>query len=312
MAVAPTLRKRFLAYFDSRKGVWERVRTSDDGSRLKSEFRFPSLRVAALEKLDSFGVSGMSSSAVVVVESESGRVLGERAARDPRPIASITKLLTALVVLEAGPVWDEIITVRQQDDRPGAKLRVRTGDRLSVRDAFAAMLIGSANNAAVMVARSSGLSAADFVARMNGLANEIGLTAAHFVEPIGLDPRNVASAYDVALLTRAAFSHDDIADMVRRKEYVFSTRTTKRTHRIRTTNALLDRYDGTLEGKTGYLDESGYCLTVRQSRERNGPGVIVVVLGSPRSDARFRDAERLLQAAELMESREADERGIEN
>ncbi len=240
----------------------------------------------------------ITAKSAAVVDGETGALLGEKDKDRVTPIASLTKLMTALVFLDTSPAWQEEITMENTDNRPGGTLFVRAGERLTFYDLFMTMLVGSANNAAVALTRASGGSIPEFVERMNARAERMGLSATHFVEPTGLDEGNVSTALDLVRLAWHAFATPSLRDAVTAKEYVFATLNTGMRHRVKTTNELLlSATDGyTLIGaKTGYTHEAGYTFLVEA--ERNGHRVIVAVLGAPQEEDRFRDADTLIRWA---------------
>jgi D-alanyl-D-alanine carboxypeptidase len=234
--------------------------------------------------------------AAAVVDWETGTTLFEKNADAPMPIASITKLMTALVVLSTVPDWDKDVLVLGSDHRPGGIPYVAPGERIAVRDLFNLSLIASANNATVALARSTGLTPEEFVARMNVMASAIGMRNARFADPTGLDPGNVASARDVAALIKKSLSSPEIRDALRMPTYAFTART-GRYHAVRSTDYLLWSFLNRppyafLGGKTGFIDEAGYCFG---AAAQNGDGkAVAVVLGAPTKGDRFREVKGLL------------------
>jgi D-alanyl-D-alanine endopeptidase (penicillin-binding protein 7) len=243
---------------------------------------------------DSFGVK-LTAPSAALVDTRSGEVLFSQGHERIVPIASITKLATALVLLEAGPAWDAPLTMQPSDDGFEGIPYLKPGDTLTVRQAFMTMLVGSANNAALALARATGLSREQFAARMDAKARELGLTHSRFVDPTGYGPGNVSTVLDVARLAHAALRRDEIREAVTLKEYRFRTAAGQE-RVVPATNLLLGSFlnEGdyrVIGGKTGYTEEAGYTLVMRA---RKGDGdVIGVVLGSPTSDDRFHDLKAL-------------------
>lgn len=204
-----------------------------------------------------------------------------------RPIASITKLMAALVFLDTKPNGAQVVTYEARDDAEGSKLTVRPGETMTVGDLFQTMLVGSANNATKTLVRVSGLSPGAFVERMNAKALALEMRFTRFTEPTGLDPGNVATPGDIAKLVHTAVSEPVIQKALTRSEYVFTTKNTGRQHTIKNTNKLL----GTLPivgGKTGYIDEAGYGLAV-EIAGTNGANAVVMTLHAPSLRARDED-----------------------
>jgi len=235
--------------------------------------------------------------AAIAVDAKTGVALYEKNADEPLAIASITKLMSALVVLERRPDWEQVVEVKATDERSGGFAYLAPGEKVTVRDLFNMSLVASANGATVTLARSTGLTEEEFVARMNALAKERGMSSATFVDPTGLDEKNQASARDVAALLRAALSRPEIGDAVKRSEYRF-TAETGRLHAVRSTDELLgsfldkDPYKF-LGGKTGYIAEAGYCFGAG-AQNKEGNGVYAVALGTPSKEQRFREVKALL------------------
>jgi D-alanyl-D-alanine endopeptidase (penicillin-binding protein 7) len=199
--------------------------------------------------------------------------------------------MTAAVVLDCGVPMDRRQTIGKDDEVGGARLRVATGTTLAVRQLFDAALVGSANNAASALARSTGLAPADFVAAMNARAAAMGLTATHYVDPTGIETGNVSTAADIAKMARELFNIQDI------KRATTTGRVTLTAagviHSFNSTNGLLtDPNNGlyVLGGKTGYLEESMWNFAVKM-HDGQHPPLVVVVLGSSTQKTSFKDAE---------------------
>ncbi len=235
--------------------------------------------------------------AVTVVDWETGITMLESGADSPRSVASITKLMTALVAVQAKPDWNAAVEIQGTDLRAGAVSQLSPGDRLPLRDVLAAMLIGSSNEAAVAVSRSSGYSPEDFIAQMNETATRLGMGGAMFLEPTGLNSGNVASARDVAVLARAALSQEMISSILLKSNQVLVTEDGIE-RKIRSTDELLGSFLDRppyrfLGGKTGYLVEAGYCFAAA-SENADGHKVIAVALGAPTKEARFSDVKAMI------------------
>jgi len=239
----------------------------------------------------------ISARSAVVVDLGSGKELFAKGAGTPQPIASITKLLTALTVLESEPDWEGLVTIGGDDVRSGNIPYVIPGEVFRLRDLFDLSLVASANTATVALAGSTGLSPAEFADRMNDLADRIGMTDSYFDEPTGLSPENVASARDVAKLLRRALESPEITRALLRPELSLRAVTGLR-HRVWSTDDLLHSFLNAppyefLGGKTGYLNEAGYCFGAG-ARDAQGHGVIAVVLDSESREARFKEVKELI------------------
>ncbi len=211
------------------------------------------------------------------------------------PIASLTKLMTALVFLDHNPGWQSAVTIQRSDAAVPANLPVAPGDRIMVKDLFYAMIVGSRNNAAKALARSTGLPRDLFITKMNERARGLGMAQTRFVDETGLDPRNQSTAEDIAKLAQAAFAHPDVARAAQTKRYVAHPVGSSRTLSFGTTNKLLESDLAVIGGKTGYNHEAGYTFAMQVDEgERR---MIIILLGSPSSEIRFAAAELLARRA---------------
>jgi len=239
-----------------------------------------------------------------VYDQTTNTILGDKNSQQHRSIASLTKLMTAAVYLDTKPDLRKTIVTYRSTDRTGYDyLRVRLGDTMTARDLFYAMLVGSANNAATALVRSTGLSQADFVAKMNTKAATWGLTDSKFVDVTGLDPGNVATADDISRLAAQAFhEYEPIRYVTTRSSYGFTTINTKQPHYIKSTDKLLTsttipdplKITG---GKTGYIDEAGYTYVLRLQQRQTGAQFIITLLGSPTTTVRWQEAVKLMNWA---------------
>jgi len=239
----------------------------------------------------------IKAASAAVVDWDSGVWLFEKDPDTTRPIASLTKLVTVLTALDQDLDWDQRLEIIKADIRSGSGEYLFIGETATVRDLFNLSLIASSNEAAAALARSTGLSEPEFVAKMNLKARELGLVAGHFVEPTGLDPADSASARDVALLVKAAVGVPIIAETVVKKEYVYQPREGVQ-RRARSTNLLLDSFISKppfsfLGGKTGYLEEAGYCFGAAAA-DGEGHRVVAVVLGADTKEERFEAVKKLV------------------
>jgi D-alanyl-D-alanine carboxypeptidase len=211
-----------------------------------------------------------------------------------RPMASITKLMTAIVFLENQKIWDKKIKISQDDKKNGGKVVLEPGEELGLRDLFNVALVGSVNSAAYELARVTDLPYDDFIKRMNSKAREIGMKDANFVEPTGLDAGNKATAMDIAKLTKYALSQSEIKDALLMSDYTFKTVNGTR-HTIKNTNKLLKSYLNIIGGKTGYTEEAGFCLANMVRGPESEKDIVVVILGAKSEEERFQQNKFLSQ-----------------
>jgi D-alanyl-D-alanine endopeptidase (penicillin-binding protein 7) len=228
----------------------------------------------------------------IVLDPQTGEVLYEKNSSSTVPIASLTKLMTAMVFLEQNPDLTRAAEVTRIELTGGGHTRLRNREHVVLGDLLHMSLMCSDNVATRVLARESGLSSDEFVARMNQKASELGLGDARFVEVTGLDERNVATAADVARLLKAAADIELFRQISTTRSYEFWS--DRGLHRVANTDRLLyNRNLQILGGKTGFINEAGYCLATWIRTE--GRDMIAVVLGAPTNATRFADAVRLVQ-----------------
>lgn len=243
----------------------------------------------------SMGVVTNAQSAIVV-DRASKEVLFEKNVSEPRAIGSITKLMTAYVFLQGQPDIDAPATITEEDIRYGAEIHLGIGETVTARDLLKASLVGSDNSSTAALARLSGLSMGDFIARMNETAAEFGMQATTFDDVTGLSSKNVSVVTDLAIMFDWIFEDETIREITQQPS-VTITGSSGRMYLVKSTDELLGTfvdqppYD-IIGGKTGYLPEAGYCLGTIFSREGAGE-IIVVVLGSETKEGRFQDVKSL-------------------
>jgi D-alanyl-D-alanine carboxypeptidase (penicillin-binding protein 5/6) len=231
----------------------------------------------------------VSAASVVLVDLDSGEVLFDRAGRRRRPIASTTKVMTALLVLESATPVDEVIASERAVSAEGAELGLEQGERIPVRELLFALLLQSANDAAVALAEHVGGSVDAFVERMNQRALRLGLADTRFASPNGLDDSGYSTAVDLAAITVEALRSPTFAETVGARFRTIPAPDGP-ARRIQNRNALLWLYPGAVGVKTGYTAAAGFCLVA--AAERDGLRLGAVVLGSPTEP--FSDAAALL------------------
>jgi D-alanyl-D-alanine carboxypeptidase (penicillin-binding protein 5/6) len=226
--------------------------------------------------------------AYLVVNAATGEVLLRHHAAERTPIASITKLMTALVTLEHARL-DDVVTVGAAPATVGeSSIDLQPGERLTVRDLLKAALIQSANDSAVALAQYVGGSVPAFVRLMNERARQLGLRDTHFVRPDGLDARgHYSSARDVTRLAQIVMHRPEVRAIVREREDTIAGG-----RRLHTWNDLLGRFHGLIGVKTGHTSGAGWC-EVAAARGR-GLTIYATILGSRTREWRNRDLTTLL------------------
>lgn len=247
--------------------------------------------------LENVGVK-ITADKYLVLDVDSGKVLMEQNSNIRQPIASITKMMTALVILDQAPDWDFRVTLLKADETVGAKPHIYRGETVSFLDLWKAGLISSDNNSIMAMVRSLGLDKDEFVDLMNNKAEELEMFNTTFDDPTGLSEKNLSTATDVARLIYYALQKEEIRQTVIEDVYSFSILNNTKIRNIETTDILINSFLNSEEygynlvgGKTGYLTEAGYCLSVEI--EKNGHSVIFVVLNSEDINARFQDTKVL-------------------
>ncbi len=226
----------------------------------------------------------LSAESFLLYDMGSDRTIFAHNSATARAPASLTKLMTALLVLEHADL-DDVVTVEAQDMAEGATMGLRVGDVVSVQDLLWGLLLPSGNDAANTLARHVGGSVEEFVRMMNARSQTLGLQQTHFVNPHGLDATgHVSSAEDMLQLTRALWTYPVFRTMVGTARVAWNGRD------LLTTNEWLATYDGVTGVKTGTTDNAGECLIA--SVERNGRTVLLVIMGSSR---RYQDAATLYE-----------------
>ena len=233
-------------------------------------------------------------SAYILLEKETGTVLASKNETERRPMASITKLMTILLILEdidngKLSLTDEITASAAASEMGGSQIYLKENEVMNVDTLLKSIFVASANDACVAMAEHLCGSEAAFVERMNEKASEIGLTDTAYKNPHGLDEDgHYSSAKDIAAISRLVLSHD----LTRNYTGIWQERIRNGTFELTNTNKLIRYYDGATGLKTGSTTNAGSCLSA--SAKRNGMELIAVVLNSPTSEMRFTDAKRLL------------------
>lgn len=226
-----------------------------------------------------------------VLVTEDGRVLWSRAASDRRAIASITKLMTAIIAIENGEP-DDPVTVTAASKAVGESTSfLRVGEQLPLSEVLEASLVKSGNDAAVALAIHIAGSQDAFVDMMNEKARELGLSRTRFANPHGLDaPGHYSTAADVAVLARYAMSKPEIRRIVAQKTATIGKGS--RSEQVMNTNLLIGNYTGANGVKTGWTSKAGYSVV--DSAKRGEIELYAIVLGTTNETQRFRDAVELL------------------
>ena len=240
----------------------------------------------------------LHSPSAILMDAATGTVLFEKNADEAREPASVTKIMTLLLVMEAldsGAIgWEDQVTASAAAaGKGGSQIYLEEGEQLSLDEMLKSVVVSSANDCATALAEHVAGSEAAFVARMNQRAAELGMEHTHFVNCTGLDDEPEARAHlttarDVAIMSRALLGHEAI----RNYTTIWTDTVRNGSFGLANTNKLVRFYRGTTGLKTGYTSKAGHCLSASASRE--GLELIAVVLGADSSTHRFEDAKALL------------------
>ena len=239
---------------------------------------------------------GLTAKSAVLMEASTGKILYQKNSEEAMPPASVTKIMTLLLVMEridAGTLkWEDTVTASARAaSMGGSQIYLKEGEQMTVRDLIKSVVIASANDAAVALAEHTYGSEEAFVKRMNERAAELGMTATHFENTNGLDDtaqNHVTSAGDIAIMSRELIRHEEILefsstwmDTIRDGQFGLTN-----------TNRLVRFYRGCNGLKTGSTKKAGFCVSV--TAEREGMTLICVIMGAESRDIRNAEAQRLL------------------
>ena len=239
----------------------------------------------------------LSASEFILMDADTGTILYEKNAEKPLPMASTTKIMTALIAIQAGNL-DQVITIGQDaadevDGTNGSKAGLIVGDKIRLRDLLYGLMLPSGDDAAIAIADGMAGSQKAFVDIMNVEAQKLHLYQTLYSNPDGLEyGLHYTTPYDLVRLARYAMSIPLFAKIVRTKEYDLPASNTHHAYPWPNINQLLFNYNGALGIKTGWTPQAGGCLAF--AAKRNGHTLIGVVLNSRDETTRFTDAATLL------------------
>jgi D-alanyl-D-alanine endopeptidase (penicillin-binding protein 7) len=254
---------------------------------------------SAAVPLDEDGGPTLTAEAVLVLDTKTGKPLLARRASEVRSIASLTKLMAALVFINRGLKLDEGTVVNRDDWKvalDGCRTRLELKWTYSNRDLLHAALMSSDNRAVSALGRAVGLHANALVQAMNEQARKMGLRKTQFRGPVGIEPENVSTAWEMSRIVRAASHNKVLREIMGKKEHRVVPMRGYLKRWYRNTNPLVGSTKDTtfLASKTGYNQKAGYCVATVVELPRRGV-VTVVLLGSKRKADRVRDLRRVLR-----------------
>nr|WP_093212251.1 D-alanyl-D-alanine carboxypeptidase family protein [Sediminibacillus albus] len=222
-------------------------------------------------------VPGVSAAHAALIEQSTGRVLFEKNAHQPQRIASITKIMTAIIAIESGKMNETVTASRRAVYTEGSSIYLEEGEKMKLKDLVYGLMLRSGNDSAVAIAEHVGGSLEGFVYLMNEKAAWLGMNNTHFENPHGLDSeKHRSTAYDMALLMRYAMDNEDFKEITGTTSY----KSEARTYAWGNKNKLLTQYyKYCTGGKTGYTKKAGRTLVT--SAEKEGMTLIMVTINDP-------------------------------
>ena len=263
---------------------------ADEEELLENEVKEISVETIAEEQKEPV----LNARAAVIYDRKTKEIIWGKNENEKKAMASTTKIMTAIVVLEKGNLSDVVTISKKAANTGGSRLKINTNDKISVLDLLYGLMLRSGNDAAVALAEYVGGSIEEFAKLMNKKAIEIGLKNTHFVTPHGLDNiEHYTTAYELAVLTDYAMQNEKFSKIVNTKNTTISINGVARN--IYNTNELLGTLNGVNGVKTGFTNNAGRCLVT--SCTRNGNQIITVVLGCDTKKYRTSDSIKLIEYA---------------
>lgn len=245
--------------------------------------------VIPLLKKDIKNKPNLSAPSILVIDDYSQAMLFEKESTKINSIASITKLMSAIIILELPRNWEEVILIEKSDAYPNGSSHIKVGESYSASDLWNIGLVGSSNKAINALVRTSGVTKEGFVSLMNKKAEKLGLDSLYFTEPTGLDEKNVGNSQDIARLLREALKYKKIRETLNLKNYDLGHKNIWNTSWLKT--FWISHNFSSNVGKTGYINMSGYNFVVEL--EKRNHKIIVVILGANTNEKRFEEARDL-------------------
>ena len=230
----------------------------------------------------------------LLIDYSNGDVLYSKNCESQRSVASLSKLVSAMVILDHKLNMDSIVTISKADARNSSKSRLKRGYQLTIRDLLHASLLSSDNRAARALARATSGSIKAFAIAMNKKVRSLGLENTIFYEPSGLDKRNKSNAVEIAKILQYSYDYPLIQKITQKKNYYVKVRNKKNKKlQMVNTNLIVHSKYKVLAGKTGYTQAADYCLTTLV-KNKKGEKLTLVVLGVPGDKLRFKEARKLI------------------
>ena len=220
----------------------------------------------------------ISAPSAIAIDKKTNQILFAKNIHQSKSIASITKLMTALVFLETNPNLEKIVEITQKDIANAGKKNLIVGEKISLKNLLYLSLINSDNTATLALVNSTNLSPDEFINKMNLKIKKLNLQKTTFADPTGLDENNISTAYEIAQILNEVSKNSIIKKILPISNYSFISRSDI-PHYIKNTNLLLNSYLNILLGKTGYTDEAGSVLMLLIKSKKTNKKHIVITLG---------------------------------
>ncbi|MFH1745392.1 MAG: serine hydrolase [bacterium] len=249
----------------------------------------PELSFVVPQKKDGAVEIEIGSSFGIVIDEDSGKTLYKKNEDVVTSVASLTKLMTAMIFLDSNVPFDDVYEIKDSDKEEGGREYLYRGDKIKIIDLLNLSLIGSINTATKALAQSTGMTEKEFVSKMNQRAHDMGLEKTNFTDTVGLSDNNVSTALEMSKIVKEALSSEQILEITQNKKYEFIT-LQGRKGVVYATDLLLEVFPfggiNILGGKTGYTNAAGYCFAGKFINS-NENKIISVVLRGQDIDSRF-------------------------
>ena len=232
----------------------------------------------------------------ILMDASNRRVLYEKSGRDPVSMASTTKIMTLLIVLENANL-DDVVTISDYAaSMPDVQLDMKSGEKYILKDLLYSLMLESHNDTAVAVAEHVGGSVEGFAAMMNKKAKELGAYNTNFVTPNGLDAEgHYSTAYDLALISSYAIENKTFLEIINTNSYNFSEQTSGKYYTVNNKDAFLSTYEGAIGVKTGFTGNAGYCFVGAVKKDEKTLISVVLACGwPPNKTYKWKDTKKLM------------------
>lgn len=235
---------------------------------MKKSFLYVIVIIHIIFNMHSFTVYGdeikepnVEAKSAILIDADTGRILWEKNSREPKAMASTTKIMTCILALEKGNLSDEVIVSKRAANAPRVKLYLRVGEKQRLEDLLYALMLKSSNDVAVAIAEHISGSVEAFCEEMTKKAIELGAKNTVFKTPNGLDAQgHQSTAYDLALITRYAMKNPKFLEIINTKHITIPKNGSYRSYNLSNANRFLNEFPGANGVKTGYTGKAGYCF----------------------------------------------------